>query len=231
MAVRRRPVASASDETPSTNTTKPSVNRSGVNRGWGSTSSASSEAKRDTVRADYLKVDKEKRIIHFVEDAPNVRFTRHYVGGRYQNCPASLGVLEEGLTCPLCDKGHKPNDAYMINVIEVSEGPNTDGTWDVKSFTFGKEVHDNLVSFLEEEKYQPINQPKWYWHVFQVGGGNERKSTKIMPLRDRDIQEDYGIEPLSQEELDEIAESGLYDEKSIFAPYVSALAKIAASLD
>lgn len=230
MAVRRKPVTSSSDEAPVSTTKSSGVNRSGVNRGWGASGGGSSEAKRETVRATYLAVSKEKRIIRFVDDSPAVRFNRHYVGGRYQNCPASLGVLEDGLKCPLCEAGHSPNAAYMINVIDLSEGPNDDGTWEIKTFTFGKEVHDNLLSFLEEDKYDPINQPRWYWHVFQVGGNGERKSTKIMPLRDRDVQEDYGIEPLSQEEIDEIAAGDLYDEKSIFAPYVSALKKIAETL-
>jgi hypothetical protein len=236
MAVRRRPVASASDEAPATSTTKSSVNRSGVSRGWGSPSSGgSSEAKRETVRSDYLKVSKEKKIIHFVDDSPVVKFKRHYVGGRYQNCPASLGVLEDGLTCPLCDSEVAASPAYMINVLDISEGSNNDGSWPVKTYTFGKEVHDQLISFLEPEsddepsRYDPINQEKWYWHIFQVGGGNERKSTKVLPLKARDVEEDYGIVPLSQEELDEAAEH-TYDEKSIFAPYVSALKKIADNL-
>lgn len=232
MAVRRRPVSTSKDESSEESTT-PRVSRSGsVGRGWGSPSSGggSTEAKRETVRASYLAVSKEKQIIHFLDDEPAVRFKRHYVGGRYQNCPDSLGVLEGDLKCPLCEKGHAPNPAYMINVVNVSEGADNEGNWETKTFTFGTEVHNQLLSFLEEDKYDPINQEKWYWHVFQTGGGNERKSTKIMPLKARDVQEDYGIEPLSEAELDAAAEK-LYDEKSIFAPYVSALAKIAATLD
>lgn len=231
MAVRRRPVASASDETPATSTTKSSVNRSGVSRGWGSASSGSSEAKRDTVRSDYLKVSKEKKIIHFVDEEPAVRFKRHYVGGRYQNCPESLGVLEDGMKCPLCEADVAASAAYMINVLDISEGADNDGTWPVKTYTFGKEVHDQLISLLESEpdKYDPINQEKWYFHIFQVGGEGERKSTKLQPLKARDVQEDYGIEPLTEDELEE-ASGKTYDEKSIFAPYVSALKKIADKL-
>jgi hypothetical protein len=179
-------------------------------------------------------VSKEKQIIRFVDDEPAVRFSRHYVGGRYQNCPASLGVLEgTDLKCPLCEGGNTPSDAYMINVINVSDVAETNArSWQTRTYQFGKEVHDQLVAFVEgePEKYDPINQDKWYWHVFQVGGPNDRKSTKILPLKARDIQEDYGIEPLSEAEIEEISEK-VYDEKSIFAPYVSALAKLAATLD
>lgn len=234
MAVRRRPVSTSKDEA-SEGSSTPRVSRSGsVNRGWGSPASSSSttEAKREGVRAPYLAVSKEKQIFHFLEDAPSVRFSRHYVGGRYQNCPESLGVLDgTDLKCPLCENGHVPNPAYMINVINVSDSSETDARkWSTRTFTFGKEVHDQLLSFLEEEKYQPIDQEKWYWHVYQVGGGNERKSTKLMPLKARDIEDDYGIIPLSEGELDECANT-LYDEKSIFTPYVSVLAKLAATLN
>lgn len=234
MAVRRRPVSTSKDES-TEERTSPRVSRSSsVGRGWGSpaSSSSTSEAKRETVRASYLAVGKEKQIIHFLDDQPAVRFTRHYVGNRYQNCPQSLGVLDDTeLKCPLCEKGHTPNPAYMINVINVSDSSETDArSWTTRTFTFGKEVHDQLLSFLEEDKYDPINQEKWYWHVYQVGGGNDRKSTKLMPLKARDIEDDYGIIPLSENELDECMGT-LYDETSIFTPYVSVLAKIAATLD
>lgn len=236
MAVRRRPSASAEG----TEGTTQSVRKSSrVERGWGSSSEGSSgvqEPKREGVRAPYLAVTKEKKIIRFLDDAPAVKFKRHYVNGKYQNCPESLGVLEgltdaqgEPVRCPLCVKGASASNAYMINVLDISEGCNTDGTWETKTYTFGKEVHDQLLSFLEEDKYDPINQDKWYWHIFQVGGGNERKSTKILPLKARDVEEDYGIVPLSQDEIDEAAAT-VYDETSIFTPYVSALAKIAATL-
>lgn len=233
MAVRRRAVS----DTPETTTSvrKSATRSSSANRSWGSTKQSYNEPKRESVRSPYFSLsDGETKIAKFVEELP-IRFARHWIPGQgYSTCPESIeGHLEENQSCPLCDKGHNPNDAYFINVLDMSEGPDADGAWQLKTFTFGPDISNQLGAFLEQTDaqdrlmYDPINQEKWYWMITRLKG--DRVTYKVMPVKSRDLLEDHGIAPVSEELIDELSEK-LYDEKAIFVPYLSKLAKQAANL-
>lgn len=235
MAVRRRAVSDESTETTSTPTRKSATRSSSANRSWGSTKQSYSEPKREVVRAPYFSLsDGETKIVKFVEELP-IRFARHWIPGQgYSTCPESIdGHLQDGQTCPLCDKKHSPNDAYFINLLDMSEGPDTDGDWAVKTFSFGPDISNQLGAFLEqtnaqgEPLYDPINQEKWYWQIQRLKG--DRVTYKVMPVKARDLLEDHGIAPVDEQIIEELSEN-LYDESSIFVPYLSKLAKQAANL-
>lgn len=233
MAVRRRAVSEESTET--TSVRKSATRSSSANRSWGSTKKSYSEPKRETVRSPYFSLtDGETKIVKFVEELP-IRFARHFIQGQgYSTCPASIeDHLEEGQTCPLCDKGHSPSDAYFINLLDMSEGPDADGDWQLKTFSFGPDISNQLGAFLEQTDaqdrlmYNPINQEKWYWMITRIKG--DRVTYKVMPVKSRDLLEDHGIAPVDEQIIEELSEN-LYDEKSIFVPYLSKLAKQAANL-
>lgn len=234
MAVRRRAVSTETSEA-SAAPRKSATRSSSSNRSWGSTKPSYSEPKRESVRAPYFSLsDGETKIVKFVEELP-IRFARHWIPGQgYSTCPESIdGHLEENQTCPLCDKKHSPNDAYMINVLDMNEGPDTDGDWQVKTFTFGPDISNQLGAFLEQTDaqdrlmYDPINQEKWYWMITRLKG--DRVTYKVMPVKARDLLEDHGIAPVDQETVEALAET-VFDESSIFIPYLSKLAKQAANL-
>lgn len=233
MAVRRRAVSEESTET--TSVRKSATRSSSANRSWGSTKKSYSEPKRETVRSPYFSLtDGETKIVKFVEELP-IRFARHWIPGQgYSTCPESIdGHLDENQTCPLCDKKHSPNDAYMINVLDMSEGPDADGDWQLKTFTFGPDISNQLGAFLEQTDaqdrlmYDPINQEKWYWMISRLKG--DRVTYKVMPVKSRDLLEDHGIAPVDEQIIEELSEK-VYDEKSIFVPYLSKLAKQADNL-
>ena len=232
MAVRRRAVSDTTEATPSV---RKSATRSSANRSWGSTKKTYNEPKREVVKAPYFSLtDGETKIVKFLEELP-IRFARHWIPGQgYSNCPESIeGHLEENQSCPLCEKGHSPNDAYFINLLDMSEGPDTDGDWQVKTFSFGPDISNQLGAFLEQTDaqdrlmYDPINQEKWYWMISRLKG--DRVTYKVMPVKARDLLEDHGIAPVDEETVEALSEN-LYTEKSIFVPYLSKLAKQAENL-
>lgn len=235
MAVRRRPTNNSvsednnmEDQTPTTErTSSRSIRSRAVDSGWGS----AREERTESVKADFLDLRDGRKLVKFLDAIPPVRFARHYVGGRFHNCPESLGELPEGESCPLCDKGNRPSQAFLMNVLDLTEGPDNSGIWKVKTYTFGVEVRNQLLSFLEDEhKFPSLDDEKWYWEIKSVkDNATNRKSTKIMPVKLRDLQDDYGIEPLTQDEFDEALE-GRYDERSIFKPFLDKLREIARSI-
>lgn len=234
MAVRRRPVnnnVETDNEVPETEpkqerSASRSIRSRAVDSGWGS--GGGNKEKRDTVSAPYLNISNGAKLIKFMDESPVVRFNRHWIPGKgYSNCPVS--ILTED-TCPLCDKDHRPSQAFLMNVIDVTEGPDNAGEWEVKTYTFGVEVRNQLISFLEDErKYPSLDHENCYWEIRQVtDSGSGRKSTKIMPVKARDLPDDYDLEPLTEEELEGIETR--YGVSSIFSPYLSKLEEIARTL-
>lgn len=234
MAVRRRPVndtVETDNEAPETEPTQErsssrSIRSKAVSSGWGS--GGGSQEKRDTVKAPYLDISKGAKLIKFMDEIPPVRFERHWVPGQgYSNCPKSLGTED---TCPLCAADHRPGQAFLMNVIDLTDGPNNAGDFEVKTYTFGVEVRNQLLSFLEDErKFPALNDEKCYWEIRQVtDSATKRKSTKILPVKARDLPDDFDLEPLTFDELEAIETR--YGVESIFSPYLSKLEDIARNL-
>lgn len=234
MAVRRRPVTNnveTDNEAPETEPTQErsparTIRNKAVDSGWGSGSVGGS--KRETVKAPYLDISKGAKLIKFMDEIPVVRFSRHWIPGQgYSNCPTSIGTED---TCPLCKADHRPGQAFLMNVIDMTEGPNNAGEFEVKTYTFGVEVRNQLISFLEDErKFPSLDNEKCYWEIRQVTDSSSgRKSTKILPVKARDLPDDFDLEPLTLEELDAIETR--YGVESIFSPYLSKLEDIARNL-
>lgn len=234
MAVRRRPVnnnvetdneTTEQETAPKTSSAARARSRA-VDSGWGS-SGGGREEKREVVKAPFLDLREGRKLVKFLDAAPPVRFARHWVGGKFNNCPESLGTAEE---CPLCEKDNRPGQAFLMNVLDLTKGPKNDGSWEVMTYTFGVEVRNQLVSFLEDEnKFPSLDDEKWYWEIRQVTDTTaNRKTTKILPVKARDLAEDYDIEPLTEEELEDTTTR--YGVESIFSPYVSKLEELARNL-
>lgn len=233
MAVRRRPVnnnVETDNEAPETEPTQErsasrSIRSKAVGSGWGS---SDTQTTRKTEKAPFLDLRKGRRLIKFLDEEPVVRFSRHYIGGRFQNCPVSIGTSSH---CPLCDKDHRPGQAFLMNILDVTDGPNNAGEYEVHTYTFGTEVKNQLISFLQDDagRYPSLDDEKWYWEVRQVTDPKtDRKTTKVLPIKARDLADDFGIEPLTEYEIE--AASKRYDETSVFSPFVDKLEELARSL-
>jgi hypothetical protein len=180
-----------------------------VSSGWGAPTQ-----KRETVKAPYLSLDrKTKKIIKLLDEEPAVRFKQHYIKplNKFFTC---IEVYEgkdspNNVECPLCEAGHKAALKFVMNVVEMSEPD------EVKTWTFGPEVAGHLQSLGEENITSPINKPSVYLKVYQVKGANDRISNKVEALKARDLQEDYGLEPLNEDEIDTLCQS-LYGEETIW---------------
>ncbi|APC46348.1 hypothetical protein HWB05_gp086 [Streptomyces phage BRock] len=234
MAVRRRPVnnnVETDNEAPETEPTQErsasrSIRSKAVGSGWGNSSSQST---RKTEKAPFLDLRNGRRLIKFLDEEPVVRFSRHWIQGKgYSNCPVSLGTED---SCPLCDKDHRPGQAFLMNVLDLTANPNNAGEYEVHTYTFGTEVKNKLISFLQDPtgRYPSLNDEKWYWEIYQSTDGNTgRKTTNVMPIKARDVQDDFGIEPLTEYEIE--AASKRYDETSVFSPFLDKLEELARNL-
>lgn len=173
-----------------------------VRSGWGEPK----QERTERVVAPYLKLaGNGKRIIKLLTDAPTLRYFEHYVnssGNRYI-CPGRD-------VCALCSEGHRASYRYMLNVVDM-EDMETVCTW-----TFGNEVSQQLQAFAEEKVTSPIDRDNLYFQVYHIKiEGRQAPGTKVLPMKARDIQEDYGVEPLNEEELAGLKEH-LYGDETLW---------------
>jgi hypothetical protein len=190
------------------------VTRKVVQAGWG----APAEERRETVKAPNLILkDKGKRIIKILDEQPPVKYKRHYLKStrRYYTC---LQV-----ECPLCAEGVRAGWTFMLNVIDMTDDPS-----EVKAWTFGNEVATQLQSHAED---RDLTDPKWYFHVYHEKIANrDAPGTRVLPLKARDVEEDYGIQALTIDELAALDNDELYGEEIVFLSSASYLEEIAAGV-
>lgn len=175
-----------------------------IQSGWG----APAQQRRETVKAPYLTVSTKKVLIKILEDAPAVRYEQHYIKSlnKYFTCTSTEDEL-----CPLCNVGHNPSRKFMMNVVDM-ETPDTVSTW-----SFGPQVAQLLQEHMENKPKFPLTDENTYFFVWRVKGANDRWENRIEFVRARDVQEEYDIVPLTENELDELSEN-LYGEETVFIP-------------
>jgi len=176
----------------------PKVTRTPVSSGWG----APAEERVETVKSPNLVLkDKGKRIVKLLDEMPPVKYKRHYLNSakRYYTCPQS--------ECPLCDQGVRASWTFAMNVVDMAEPD------EVKTWTFGNEVATQLQSLAEEGA---LNDVARYFQVYHEKIANrDAPATRVQKLKARDLQEDYGVEPLNESEL-EALEDDKYGAEIVF---------------
>lgn len=189
------------DDTPPKRTIARTSSRS-VSSGWG----APKQEQRERVQAPYLKLkDNGKRIVKLLTAEPTLRYFEHFV-----NSTGKRFICSGKDTCALCDAGHRAGARFMMNVVDMSE-PEEVATW-----TFGNEVAQQLQAFAEETVTSPIDRENLYFQVYHIKvEGRKAPGTKVLPVKARDVFDDYGIPVLNSEDIDKLSET-LYDEETLF---------------
>lgn len=157
--------------------------------GWGTYSKQKSES------GDFpenLKITDEQVLIKFLEDEPFVVYKQHWIE---RTGKKSFTCLENG--CPLCDDlGDRPRLQVSFNVVDLSSDP------EIKIWTVGTRVAGQLKKFSQDKKTSPLSKEGLYWAVSKSGKGSDT-TYSIVPTKERDLVEDWDIEPLSAAEVQE----------------------------
>lgn len=187
-----------------------------IKRGWGNVDSTK---QADSPYAQRLKIDDKPVIVKFLEDEPYTSYRQHWVerqGQKSFTCIADMHT--QG--CPLCDAGHRPSARFAFNVILLNE----DGDSVVRSYEVGPRVIDSLKNFHQDPRQGPL--PKHYWAISRSGKGPTSQTNHQM-VRDRDLEEEWGIAPLSEEDISKL-KGQAYDASIVPIPSRSTLQGVAA---
>lgn len=175
------------DEETTISTTK-TVGRPIIRSGWDGVSAVKDA---DSLYATRLRVTEEPIVIKFISDEPYASWRQHWVERQGQK---SFVCISEFDQCPLCDSGNRPSIRIAFNVVLLA----SDGNHGLRSYEVGPRVIDQLKNFHNDPRSGPLS--KHYWAVSKTGKG-ATSATAHQVVRERDLTEEWGVNPLTEDDL------------------------------
>jgi hypothetical protein len=145
------------------------------------------------------KVPDEEQLIMFLEDGPYASFLQHWCEWVPKGHRMSYICLQD--ECPL-DEVDTPTARVRFNILDLSgDIPQ------LVTYECGMTVTDSLDKYSKSE---PLAGR--YFAICMVG--EKRKQTQIRPVKVRDLQEDWKIQPLTEDEIAKF-DTKLWDDSSL----------------
>lgn len=189
---------------------------SSVASGWGSVEKF---AAKDTKFTKDFNPEAEKVVMKFLDDAPYATIRQHWITAAPKQ--KSWLCIAEDEDCPLCDAGDNPSTIAKFNVVDFSDAENPVlRTWSVY-----KKVSDIIKNFANDKKTAPINRSDLYFGVSRTGKKGSW-STNLEPIKERDLEADWDVAPLNEDETDAFTKKCL-TEDDIDLPDAKELREIA----
>lgn len=152
--------------------------------------------------ADDLKLSedghpKPPQVIRFLADEPYETFRQHWVTREGKRSFVCFGTAEQngtGKNCPLCALDNSARSMASFRVVLLDE----DVDPVIKTLTAGPKLTDQIKSYHLNPKSGPIDK---MYYALSISGKKASTSYPMLPIKMRDLEEDYDITPLTIEEL------------------------------
>jgi hypothetical protein len=158
-----------------------------IQTGWAAAKKA--VAKSNKTFATDFRFDEDVQLIKFIGNEP-MSFMQHWV-----NRPGKKSFISIGEGDPLIAVGSKPDQKFAFTVLNLSdEDPQ------LQLMVVGVRLCGQLEKLDSDKKTGPLNRSDIYWAVSKSGAGT-KTSYSITPVKERDLAEDWGIDPVAAAEL------------------------------
>jgi hypothetical protein len=158
----------------------------------------------------YERPDHE-HVIKFLDDGPFDNYDRHWIDETKKGVKKSY-VCPDGDDCPLCAIGDPPTTFSVFNIVDLTAKRPTNMVWNTSV-----SITDLIQRHADSERSSPLNRDDLYF-VVTVTKKKKRNVTDIEPLKERDLKEDFDIDPLTDEELEEFDEGKFEDYTVVTQP-------------
>lgn len=152
-----------------------------VQVGWAAAKKA--VAKASKAFATDFRFEEDVQLIKFLGSEP-MSFSQHWVQRQGKKSFICLGDS----SCPLCRAGNKPEQKFAFSIVNLS----SDDDPAVSLMTVGLRLCGQLEKLDSDPKTGPLS--RLYWAVSKSGQG-QKTSYSIMPVKDRDLAEDWDLDP------------------------------------
>jgi hypothetical protein len=201
--------------------------KSTAGRGWGGYDKV-----KDSGGGDFAKtwqVPNKQTLIKFLEPEPFSTYAEHWLEGMGKGKKKSFVCL--GDDCPLCDDlGDRPRGYALFNILDLSDPDNPT----VEAWKVGRQVANIIKAYADDKKTSPIDRVDLYWNVHRTEnktGKGTSYNTILNPVKARDLDEDWDVEPFSEKELAEFEADLHSEEQHVFINTRKDLKAIAAEYD
>ena len=158
-----------------------------IQTGWAAAKKAVQKSNK-TFATDF-RFDEDVQLIKFIGNEP-MSFMQHWV-----NRPGKKSFISIGEGDPLVAVGSKPDQKFAFTVLNLSdEDPQ------LQLMIVGVRLCGQLEKLDSDKKTGPLNRPDMYWAVSKTGTGT-KTAYSITPVKERDLAEDWGIDPVAASEL------------------------------
>lgn len=165
--------------------------------------------------------DGEEVLVKMLESAPFLSFFQHW----YATKEGRRAAVCIGKGCPLCAVGHQPKSSDMFNVIDLRDMSEDGGQPILKLWQCSADPAKAIKDMAENKRKSPINKGEFYWAVSKRKGKNNF-NTYSFDLVKSDELGDWGIKPLTNEQINAIAENA-YTKDIVKVPTKQDLVQIA----
>jgi hypothetical protein len=152
-----------------------------IQTGWAAAKRAVSEASK-SFTTDF-RFDEDVQLVKFLSAEP-MSFLQHWV-----NRPGKKSFVGWD-NDPLSRVGNKPERKFAFSVVNLS-----DEVPQIQLMTVGVRLCGQLEKLNADKKIGPIDRTDIYWAVSKSGIGT-KTSYSIMPVKERDLAEDWDLDPV-----------------------------------
>lgn len=133
--------------------------------------------------AQEFKFDRDPVLVKFIGDAPFAVYKQHWVEGLRSTGKKSFICLGKG--CPLCTVGESASKKWAFNVALIDPDEP-----EMKALIAGSRLFDDIAD--EHDKNGGIDQG---YYALSKSGKKQSTTYKVNLVKERDLQEDWGISP------------------------------------
>lgn len=175
-APRRRVVKDSGEETPAVVAGWTADRRVNVNKGGG---------EKFTVPDNGDEI-----LFAFLDATPFASFFQHWIPKKNGKPYTCLGNQ-----CPMCARGDIPKPQDWFNVVELSETPA------LKIWYCSADPAKAVKERADNKRTAPINKPGQYFAASKRTGKNGFPTYTVDLIRADELEEDWGVQPLTEDQL------------------------------
>lgn len=172
-----------------------------IQGGWGAAKKAMTSGNK-SFTSDF-RLGEDTQLIKFMSPDPIAVYRQHWVNERTEGKKSFICL---GAKCPLCRvAGHKADQKIAFSILNVSsEG------MEVQLWAVGPRLAEMLDQNNRDSRLGPLD--RGYWAVKKSGKG-PKTSYSINPVKERDVPDDFDIDPRLVDER--LKEAEVLDTKAI----------------
>jgi hypothetical protein len=182
------------------------VYKDSVSTGWGGAKQLKSEMPSDFAQQFTVPED-EPVIIKFLQHEPFANYKQHWCEwlGKGQKLSYVCPNTKTRKICPICANGDKPQAKFGFNIVDFTDPDNPINSILIVGFKLS-----NVLEKMDKDKRtMPLDREDQYFAVHKTGAEGSRGrrggtvQTNFNPVKERDLEQDWDVQPLTDDELEE----------------------------